>query len=250
MNSSPKHFEGKGVSEHLLDARKKGAAVLAETHGSEIPGYLTAFTDCIKESSLILLFGWIILSLFSMPHKIAILSIFALCHIIWKTGRSALLGYARLERLHRLIEEEKYEIEHHREQEKEELTDMYRCKGLSGKLLEDVVEVLMADDNRLLSVMLEEELGIPLEVQEHPLRQATGALLGALLSSIAMIATFFLGTLLYPFIVAFFLLFLSAFIASKREKNDRVKAIVWNLGIGFLSSGVCYFVAKITFAKI
>ncbi len=35
----------------------------------------------------------------------------------------------------------------------------------------------MADDNRLLRVMLEEELGLTLEAYEHPLKQAFGALL-------------------------------------------------------------------------
>ncbi len=36
------------------------------------------------------------------------------------------------------IEEERWEIQHHRAQERLELTEMYAAKGLSGKLLEEV----------------------------------------------------------------------------------------------------------------
>ena len=58
--------------------------------------------------------------------------------------------------------EERFEIAHHRGQEKEELTELYALKGFKGELLDQVINVLMADDNRLLSVMLEEELGLEL----------------------------------------------------------------------------------------
>ena len=78
----------------------------------------------------------------------------------------------------RLLEEEKWEIEHNRNQEKVELKVLYRAKGFEGKLLDDVVDVLMADDKRALHIMLKEELGMTLEAYEHPLKQSLGALLG------------------------------------------------------------------------
>jgi hypothetical protein len=112
---------------------------------------------------------------FSTPLFL-MLSLFSFGWAVWKTGRSALLGWGRMERLHRLIEEERWEIQHHRAQERRELGEMYRAKGFDGKLLEEVLDVLMSDDNRLLKVMLEEELGLTLEAYEHPLRQAIGAL--------------------------------------------------------------------------
>ncbi len=90
-------------------------------------------------------------------------------------GRSAWLGWSRLERLHRILAQEKWEIEHNREQEREELGVLYAAKGFEGKLLEDVLDVLMADGDRLLKVMVEEELGLTLESQVHPLKQGLGA---------------------------------------------------------------------------
>ena len=69
---------------------------------------------------------------------------------------------------------------------------MYEQKGLSGDLLDQVIEVLMADDNRLLRVMLEEELGLTLESYEHPLKQAAGAGLGVLSAFLGAVLGFFM----------------------------------------------------------
>ena len=183
MAENHKHFEGKEAAEHLRAARAKGAKATAEVHGTEMPGYLSAFADSLRETSVLLIGMWILLSQFglSSTKTLWVLGLFSIGWLFWKVGRSSLLGWARLERLHRLIQQEQWEIEHHRAQEKEELTAMYQQKGLSGKLLEQVVEVLMADDNRLLRVMLEEELGLTLETYEHPLKQAAGAGLGVII---------------------------------------------------------------------
>jgi len=193
----PLHFDDKNVVDHLKEAKKKGIRATEEIHGLELPGHIYAATDAAKETCIALLLFWIILQHFPflVSEMPVILLVFASGWLIWKMGRSAVLGWARLERLHRLIEEERWEIEHHRSQEKEELTAMYRAKGLSGKLLEEVIDVLMADDNRLLQVMLEEELRVPLGSFEHPLKQSIGAGIGVILASTIL----GLGLYFYPF---------------------------------------------------
>ena len=145
------HFEGKSVVEHLKTARAKGALASAEIHGTEMPGHLSAAADAARETSVVLLLLWILL-----PSQPTLFFLFAAGFFLWKIGRSALLGWARLERLHRVIEEERWEIEHQRQQEREELEALYQAKGLTGKLLDETVSVMMADDNRLLRIMLEE----------------------------------------------------------------------------------------------
>ncbi|MBI2809614.1 MAG: VIT1/CCC1 transporter family protein, partial [Candidatus Melainabacteria bacterium] len=167
------HFRGKTVPDHLKEARARGALASAEIHGTEMPGHFAAGADTAKETAFALLFLWVIFSHYLAPElTFLFLVLFCAGWTIWKTARSALLGWARMERMHRVIEEERWEIEHHRTQERQELTEMYHAKGLEGKLLEEVIEVLMSDDNRLLRVMLEEELGLTLEIYEHPLKQA------------------------------------------------------------------------------
>jgi hypothetical protein len=244
---SPEHFQGKNAAEHLKEARKRGALASAEIHGAEMPGHFAAAADACKETAvaLLLLFG--VCTGFKLPIErvFLFLLIFSGGWLIWKTGRSALLGWARMERLHRVIEEERWEIEHHRSQEREELTELYQAKGFSGKLLEDVIDVMMADDNRLLRIMLEEELGLTLEAYEHPLKQSAGAAIGVLISaSTVLLATFFFPS--YGIIGACsIMIIVAALLTTKLERSRRLNQVVWNLAVAFFAFGIIYFVTYI-----
>lgn len=229
------HFEGKSAEEHLIDARKKGAKVMEETHGAELSGAFFALADGAKESAFYMML------ILLMEPSLWVLAMFGSGLLLWKIGRAARLGWERLERLHRLIEEERYEITHHRAQEKEELTDLYRQKGLTGKLLEDVIEVLMADDNRLLQVMLEEELGLKLQSFEHPLRQGIGAGIGVLFGGILVWLGYLFTGWIGALVVGGIIMAVMAYLPAKRQKNFLIKAVVWQLGIAFLALGVVYF---------
>lgn len=235
------HFKGKDALQHVIDARLKGKTASAEIHGTELPGHVSAAADAAKETALILLILWVLLG--SGSHWLML--VFISGWLIWKVGRSAILGWARLERLHRVIEEERYEIEHHRPQEKEELRALYAAKGFSGKLLDEAVEVLMADDNRLLQVMLEEELGLNLESHEHPLKQASGALLGVLGSALVMSFGLFALPNWGAAVCAALIIALSAGTTAQLEKNRPLPAIIWNLAIAFLAAAAAYFLAQI-----
>lgn len=225
------HFHGKQPLEHVLAARIKGQIATDEIHGAEMPGHLSAFADAAKETSLLFLLFWSHLSAQGVL-------IFACGWLIWRTGRSALLGYSRLERMHRVIEEERWEIEHHRPQEKEELRALYQAKGFSGHLLDEAVEVLMADDNRLLQVMLQEELGFRIESEEHPLKQAVGAFAGVFASGTLMVLALIFLPSVSAFIVAGSVIVFAAGYAAKRQKNRVTPAIVWNLACALLAAGV------------
>lgn len=240
---SSDHFQGKTVPEHLIEARTKGAIASKEIHGVELPGHIAAGADATKESAILFVLLWILFS--NTPFFLNAFLVFSVGFLLWKVGRSALLGWSRLERLHRLIEEERFEIEHHRAQEKEELTELYRAKGFSGKLLEEVVSVLMADDNRLLKVMLEEELGLSLESYEHPLKQSIGAAIGVSFSALLLILGFFIHPIYGLPIAAAIVLGIASGITSKLEKNRMLSAIVWTLSMALLSCGAAYFIAKL-----
>lgn len=243
---SSNHFKGKSIPEHLKEARKRGALASSEIHGTEMAGHVGAFTDSMKESSLYLVLLWVILGqlTLSFDHTLVILGLFSCGLIIWKGARSALLGWARLERLHRVTEQERWEIEHHRAQEKEELKELYQAKGFTGKLLDEVVEVLMADDNRLLNVMLEEELGLTLEVYEHPLKQAAFASLGSLITTGFLLLAFFLSPAYGLPACACLTLACGAVLASKREKNEIAAPVIWNLASAALTVAVIFFLAQ------
>ncbi len=228
------HFQGKSVVEHLKAARAKGALAAAEIHGTEMPGHLSAAADAARDSAVVLLLVWIL-----FPAKPVLYFLLAAGLFLWKVGRSALLGWARLERLHRVIEEERWEIEHERQQEREELAALYAAKGLTGKLLDEVITVLMADDNRLLHIMLEEEMGLALEIYEHPLKQSMGAGIGVLIA-----AALFAGGIFFPggvIVASALTMMIAAFTVAKLERNRRIEALIWNLSVFAFTAGAVFF---------
>jgi vacuolar iron transporter family protein len=227
------HFEGKTVVEHLKAARAKGVLAAAEIHGAETPGFFSAMADSARDVAATLLLVWIL-----FPLDLKWLALLMSGLLLWKAGRSAMLGWTRLTRLHRLIEEERWEIQHHRQQEKEELAALYRAKGFSGKLLEEVVETLMADDNRLLQVMLEEEMGLALEIYEHPLKQSFGAAVGVIFSSLLFLGGYFF--VFGPVIASALAVAIAAWSIAHTEKNPRLQAVIWNLATLALAAGAVH----------
>lgn len=231
------HFEGKSVLEHLKEARAKGGLAAAEIHGTEMPGHLSAAADAARDTAVALLLLWIL-----FPTEISLLLLFAAGLFLWKIGRSALLGWARLERLHRVIEEERWEIQHSRQQEREELAALYQAKGLSGKLLDEVVTVMMADDNRLLHIMLEEEMGLALEIYEHPLKQSVGAGIGVLLATALFAGGYFFFS---PLVATALTILIAAITVAQLEKNRRIEALIWNLSLVAFVGTAIYFLKQI-----
>ncbi|MCB1180964.1 MAG: VIT1/CCC1 transporter family protein [Chlamydiia bacterium] len=237
------HFADKNALSHVTQKRMEGFSSHAESHGTEIPGHLSAGADAARETGVLFLFLYLLLSFLALPSDfmLKIFFAFSCAWIVWKTGRSAILGWARLERLHRIIHQELYEIKHHREQEKEELRALYQQKGFEGKLLDDVVNVLMADEDRLLRVMLEEELGLTLSVHQHPLKQALGAFLGTFFTSALCFFALWFSLPYGIFFTAPLTIAIGAFTLSRYEKNQVVSALIWTLALATLSIGTLIF---------
>lgn len=239
------HFRGKSVVEHLKEARTKGSNASQETHGTEMPGHYAAGADAAKETAIVFLMVWMLSLFFSFPVPLfTVLCLFAFAWAIWKTGRSALLGWARMERLHRLIEEERWEIQHHRQQERKELAEMYRAKGFEGKLLEEVLDVLMSDDNRLLKVMLEEELGLTLGTYEHPLRQSLGALLGVLSAAAVCLFGYFVSPSYGLPVAAALSISMATILSARIEKNRVFSSLLWHAALAALVVGSLHFLSQ------
>jgi VIT1/CCC1 family predicted Fe2+/Mn2+ transporter len=148
--------------------------------------------------------------------------------------------------MHRVVEQERWEIQHHRQQEREELGELYRAKGFEGKLLEDVLDVLMADEERLLKVMVEEELCLSLSTQEHPLKQGLGAAIGTFAASCVCLLVFYLSPTWGMWIGSFLTLGVAAAVSTWFERNRLIPGIVWNLGLGAITSGCVYFLLDYT----
>ena len=237
------HFKGKTAVDHVVEAQARGIIASSEIHGTEIPGSISAATDAARETIIFLFISFLLIQQMTndLFQTIRLLSIAGFAWLIWKAGRSAWLGWSRLERLHRILEEERWEIEHNRSQERDELKALYQAKGFQGKLLENVLDVLMADGDRLLKVMIEEELGLSLEVHEHPLQQAVGAFFCSCLALLLGL----LGLWLWPvygfYLATFLIIGLSSYFSANYQGNRAISAIIWNLGIAGLAIGSALF---------
>ena len=248
---TPSHFKGKEAIGHVIEAQAQGIISSAEIHGTEIPGHLSAASDAARETAIAMALVWVILASLDIPVNttLLLLGLFAGGWILWKAGRGAWLGWFRLERLHRVVAQEKWEIEHHRQQERDELRALYAAKGFEGKLLEDVLDVLMADSDRLLRVMVEEELGLSLESHEHPLKQCLGAAFGALIAALICCAAYFIYPPIGLLAGAILVMGSAAALAARHEGNRLIPAIVWNIGLGAVAFGFVYFMLGYLFPQ-
>lgn len=243
------HFEGKKPYEHILQKRSEMAH---EIHGDELPGHQGAFLDALRDTSMLFMIFWTLFVQMGFP-KHQMFMAFILLGIgwfVWKISRSAWLAQVKLDRLHRVLKEERYEIENHRPQEREELEALYAAKGFKGPLLQEVLDVLMADDERLLKIMIEEEMGLNLENCEHPLKVGTGAGLGVLLSSIILLVGQWIASELGLITMAALLVGFSGLWIAKLQKNETMPAFVWNVGFTILTFGIVYFLTSWTLLLI
>jgi vacuolar iron transporter family protein len=236
------HFDGDSALEHLKKARLKGRNATKEQHVAETPDHLSAGADSAKETAIGALLVYLMLITLGITQVKVHCALFAIVigWFVWKVGRACVIGWSRLERVNELIADEQYEIVNNREEEREELSEIYRSKGITGELLEQVIDVLMADDSRLLYVMLDEELGIHLENYDHPLKQAFGAAIGVFVSAV------FLGLGLFIFptwglpAVSLIIVAFAAFMLAYIGQLNKLSSVVWNLAVA-ISSGLATF---------
>jgi len=207
----------------------------------EIPAHFINFATSAKEFTILFLIVFIALRNLKMDVLPFIL-IFSFSFFILKIFLVAFSAWTKLLRLHKIIEDKKWHIEHKREEEKKQLEEIYKAKGFSKKLLADIVDTLTSDDNRLLQTMLEEEMGLSLGYFIHPIKQAFGSLLGMFLASVIFTITFFTLPITYCFFVSGAInIIASSIIASKYERTKMSKEIVWDLAIAIVVLSICHF---------
>lgn len=93
---------------------------------------------------------------------------------------------SKSEREFRQAEEarERWEVEHMRDQELAETRHIFRLKGITGPLLDEVVEVVARDPDRWVELMMSEELGFP---NQPPRPRLSAAIMAAAFAVAAFI---------------------------------------------------------------
>jgi vacuolar iron transporter family protein len=238
----------KGILERLIKGRIRAKAIEAEFQEEKVPEHIASFWEASLQLSLL---GSLLTLIFqhlnlSFEKLFIAFSGLAFGFLIWKGGRVAFLSWNRLLKLHKTIEDERWEIEHRRESERKELETLYSAKGFSDDLLKEVVDTLMSDDNRLLQVMLEEEMGLLLESYVHPLKKGFLAMLGVLSAYLVSACfLFFTPSALATFCPPLLFALMSNFVSYRYEKIDFLYNLIWLWAIIIFTLVASYFLIDI-----
>lgn len=225
MEEKRDHFLGKTVREHLAEGQARSCA--SDAHGLEERSGRGAFFDGFRDTALIVGAVYFLIGSFPFHQKVVSLVVFGTFCCFWKGIRAAIHAWTYLKKVHRISYEERCEILVNRDQEREELQALYQDKGFSGPLLERVVDVLMSDHERLLQVMLQEELGLKLIAIDHPLHTAFWTFLGSLLAvMLSSLILFFLPMSMSWIVLSLLAGYASSLLAYK-ERSVQIKTFVW-----------------------
>ena len=134
------------------------------------------------------------------------------------------------------IDREIWEIENKPEDERQEIEDIYKAKGFSGKDLEMIVNKITSDKKVWLDTMLNEELNLNLEIAGHPLKSALRMFGSFLVGGILPIIPFFFAEGYVPLFIAIGISLLTSFIVgavkSKMAQTSIIKGGIEMAGLG------------------
>lgn len=173
------------TADHLAAARRRGRGLIADEGPGRWSQELLHAVTAARDALIVLLLLWTILAAAGMTDgRPVILLTVAVAFALYTGIASGLAVAEQLRHWENELRRERDEIRNHPDAEREEVRAIYEAKGFSGETLDRIVDTLCADEDRLLKVMLEEELGIFFEQQHHPvivgLVTAAGALIGGM----------------------------------------------------------------------
>lgn len=175
------------AADHVSEARQRARQVLAgESHLGAVDDWRRALVSA-RDAVILIWLTWIALHGFGDPPftgwMLVALAIALAVLIGASTARST---HTQVQFYASELERERHEIRTDFDHEREEVRALYAAKGFQEPLLSQIVDTLCADDDRLLKVMMEEELGLFLFHVNHPLVVGLWNFAGAAVAGLAL----------------------------------------------------------------
>ena len=175
------------AADHVAEARQRARQVLAgESHIGAVDDWRRALVGA-RDALILIWLAWVALHGFGDPPftgwMLVALAVALALLLGISTARST---RTQVEYYAAEMDRERTEIRTNFEHEREEVRELYAAKGFRDPLLTQIVETLSADDDRLLKVMMEEELGLSLYHVNHPLIVGLWNFAGALVAGLAL----------------------------------------------------------------
>ncbi|HUU85988.1 MAG TPA: VIT1/CCC1 transporter family protein [Phycisphaerae bacterium] len=176
---------GGDMADHISEARQRARRMLAaEAHVGPVDDARQSIARA-RDGVLLIWLIWVALHGFGVSAEVGGILVAAGVGLSIFIGLvAAVATRTQLQYYESELERERQEIRNTPEHEREEVRALYAAKGFRPPLLDQITDTICADDDRLLKVMMEEELGFFIHRFNHPamvgLWHAGGSLVGAL----------------------------------------------------------------------
>lgn len=178
------------ASEQVAAARRRARQALAgDTSFSSVDNWRHALLSARDSVILIVIAYYAMLGAGQVtPSPAALMGIAFAAALTFGVGT----GYATYSRVRGFMNEldrEREEIKNNFEGERAEVYALYAAKGFTEPVLTQIVHTIAGDEDRLLKVMMEEELGLKMQHMNHPLLVGAWNFVAALAPGVLLIAT-------------------------------------------------------------
>ncbi len=231
---------------HLDAVRRRGRHLMALESETGVRAEIFHSASAARDGLILMLSLWLILQGVRFSGDSALVVLAAALSLALYTGiANGLAISSQLRFWHAELQRERGEIRTQPDFERDEVRALYEAKGFSGPILDEIVETLCADEDRLLKIMLEEELGIFFEQANHPV--VMGFLTGsaALLGGLAIAITGFLGPWWAPVLAVFVLLAVVSVIRTGQSLSLAVRSFGRWAVTAAAVGGIAYHVAEL-----
>ena len=147
--------------------------------------------------------------------------------------------------------QEEWQIDHLREQEKEEIRSIYRKKGFKDELLEDIVRIITSRRKVWVDTMMKEELGL-IEDKKAPVDSSVSTFIGFNLIGIIPLIPFIVffifdlemnsDTFVYSIISVVIAFVIVGMIKGQIVKKSKIRSAIKTLAIGSIAATVAYVI--------
>ena len=237
------------IDDHVAEARHRAQTMLGgEAHLGDVDDWRRTLVSG-RDSVILVWVCWVTFLGFSLPEEtgafLVILSIAIAMLMGISTGRST---YTQAQYYASELERERSEIRDNFAHECEEIRVLYQAKGFREPLLSQIVETLSADDDRLLKVMMEEELGLHMYHMNHPLAVGAWNFLASLACGLALaVPAYWLPTSAMQVWVptgAAFLMMLLSIVSARATRRSAIEFFSVGMVTALVIGGVAFFLAQ------
>ncbi len=242
------------IADHVAEARLRAQQVLGgEAHAGNVDDWRQAIVTA-RDAVIVIWIAWVALLGFgAAEHGGPIMVSAGLGLSIFFGIAKGLTTRAQVRHFETELARERREIRESPEHEREEVVALYAAKGFQEPLLTQITDTLCADDDRLLKVMMEEELGLFTRHINHPLLvglwNTTGAAIATLMLALPVCFQYSTTARIWMPVGGAAILLIAATWQARASRRDLVPLAVTWLVTAAVSGGVTYFLAALLAGK-